>query len=244
VNSAEGREVFMDIMMTIAKIMTPAPVMVEPNAPLREVRRLMAKHRIRHIPVVSGDGLVGIVTDRDIQEALPSPADPAGATEFAAAMDRIAAWEVMTEQVITVTPQTPLAEAAQLLAKRKIGCLPVMERGRLVGIVTGTDMLQALTSVLDKIAGSPQLEVTVADAPGRVCEVSRLCADLPPHVGVFVLARTEPMGPDGSGDRALVLGFHQALEPREIIRVLEAAGIRVLSFKVPQPDRATRRESR
>jgi len=231
-------------MMTIAKVMTPAPAMVEPKVALREVCRLMAERRIRHVPVVSDDGLVGIISDRDIQEALPSPADPGGATEFAAALDRITAWEVMTEQVITVTPQTPLAEAAQLLAKRKIGCLPVMERGRLVGIVTETDMLQALTTVLDKIAGSPQFEVTVADAPGRVCEVSRLCADLPPHVGVFVLARTEPMGPGGSGGRALVLGFHQALEPREILRVLEGAGIRVLSFKDPQPDRATRGESR
>lgn len=220
-------------MMTIAKVMTPAPAIVEPKAALREVCRLMAERRIRHVPVVSDDGLVGIISDRDIQEALPSPADPGGATEFAAAMDRITAWEVMTEQVITVTPQTPLAEAAQLLARRKIGCVPVMERGRLVGIVTETDMLQALTSVLDKIAGSPQLEVTVADAPGRVCEVSRLCADLPPHVGVFVLARTEPMGPDESGGRALVLGFHQALEPLEILRVLEGAGIRVLSFKNP-----------
>src|SRR3972149_5094351 len=72
---------------------TRAPGMVEPKAPLREVRRLMAQHGIRHVPVVSGEGLVGIVSDRDVQEALPSPADPRGATGFATAMDRIAVWD-------------------------------------------------------------------------------------------------------------------------------------------------------
>jgi acetoin utilization protein AcuB len=223
---------------TVEKVMSAVPVVVGPEVALRKVYRLMSEHRIRHVPVVSADGLVGVISDRDVREALPSPTDPAGATEFVAAMDRITAWEVMTEQVITVTPRTPLSEAAQLLAQRKIGCLPVMDAGRLVGIVTETDMLQALTSVLDKISGSPHLEVTIADAPGRLCEVSRLCADLPPHVGVFVLARIEPAGPERSGDRALVLGFHQAFEPGEILRVLEGAGVRVLSVKGPETDRA------
>jgi acetoin utilization protein AcuB len=57
-------------MMTIAKIMSSAPVVVEPKAPLREVYRVMAEHRIRHIPVVSTDGLVGVISDRDVREAL------------------------------------------------------------------------------------------------------------------------------------------------------------------------------
>ena len=93
-------------MMTIEKIMSSAPVVVDPKVPLREVYRVMAEHRIRHIPVVSTDGLVGVISDRDVREALPSPMRPGEAMEFAAAMDRIPVWEVMAEADIDLeTPQ-------------------------------------------------------------------------------------------------------------------------------------------
>ena len=216
--------------MTVAKIMSPAPVVVEPKEPLREVYRVMAQHRIRHVPVVSGDGLVGIVSDRDVREALPSPMTPGEAAEFAAALDRIPVWEVMAEEVVTVTPRTPLAQAAHMLAGRKIGCLPVLESGRLVGIVTETDMLQAFAALLDDLSGSPRLEVAVADIPGRLQEVSHLFAGLPPGTGSFVGAWTEPSSLPGVTDRIIVLRF-QAFEADQILRMLEEAGITVLSVR-------------
>ena len=218
-------------MMTIAKIMSSAPVVVEPKAPLRKVYGEMAEHRIRHIPVVSADGLVGVISDRDVREALPSPMSPGEAMEFAAAMDRIPVWEVMAEEVVTVTPRTSLAEAAHMLAGRKIGCLPVLDAGRLVGIVTETDMLQAFAALLDDLSGSPRLEVAVDDSPGRLQEVSRLFADLPLEVGTFVGAWTEPTSLRGATDRVLMLRF-QAFEPDEVLRVLERAGIEVLSKRL------------
>ena len=216
--------------MTIAKIMSSAPVVVEPKAPLREVYRVMAEHRIRHIPVVSADGLVGVISDRDVREALPSPMSPGEAMEFAAAMDRIPVWEVMAEEVVSVTPRTSLAQAAHMLAGRKIGCLPVLDAGRLVGIVTETDMLQAFAALLDDLSGSPRLEVAVADSPGRLQQVSRLFADLPLEAGSFVGAWTEPTSLRGATDRVVMLRF-QAFEPDEILRVLEGAGIEVLSVR-------------
>jgi acetoin utilization protein AcuB len=218
-------------MMTIAKIMSSAPVVVEPKVPLREAYRVMAEHRIRHIPVVSADGLVGVISDRDVREALPSPMSPGEAMEFAAAMDRIPVWEVMAEEVVTVTPRTSLAEAAHMLAGRKIGCLPVLDAGRLVGIVTETDMLQAFAALLDDLSGSPRLDVAVDDSPGRLQEVSRIFADLPLEVGTFVGAWTEPNSLRGATDRVLMLRF-QAFEPDEVLRVLEGAGIEVLSKRL------------
>jgi len=211
-------------LMTVGKVMSPTPVVVEPKAPLREVCRLMAEHRIRHVPVVSADGLVGVISDRDVREALPSPIGPDGAAEYAAAMDHIAVWKVMAEQVITVTPRTPLAQAAHLLADRKIGCLPVIEAGRLVGIVTETDVLRAFAAFLDDLSGSPRLEVAVRDVPGRLGEISRLFTQVPPEVGSFMGAWTDPAH---AADGILVLRF-QAFEPQEILRILERAGIEVL----------------
>lgn len=217
-------------MMTIAKIMSSAPVVVEPKEPLRQVYRVMAEHRIRHIPVVSTDGLVGVISDRDVREALPSPMSPGEAMEFAAAMNRIPVWEVMAEEVVTVTPRTSLAQAAHMLAGRKIGCLPVLDAGRLVGIVTETDMLQAFAALLEDLSGSPRLEVAVDDSPGRLQEVSRLFADLPLEAGSFVGAWTEPTSLRGATDRVLKLRF-QAFEPDEVLRILEGAGIEVLSVR-------------
>ncbi|MDZ4340111.1 MAG: CBS and ACT domain-containing protein [candidate division NC10 bacterium] len=211
-------------LMTVGKVMSARPVVVEPKAPLREVCRLMAEHRIRHVPVISADGLVGVISDRDVREALPSPIGPDGAAEYAAAMDHIAVWKVMAEQVITVTPRTPLAQAAHLLADRKIGCLPVIEAGRLVGIVTETDVLRAFAVFLDDLSGTPRLEVAVRDIPGRLGEISRLFTEVPPEVGSFMGAWTDPAH---AADGILVLRF-QAFEPQEILRILERAGIEVL----------------
>jgi len=220
---------------SVARIMSAAPVVVEPEAPLGKVWRLMGEHRVRHMPVVSADGLVGVISDRDVREALPSPMSEAEATEFAAAMDRIAVWEVMTEQVITVTPQTPLAQAVHLLADRKIGCLPVLDAGRLVGIVTETDMLQAFARLLDDLSGLAHVELAVTDAPGALQEVSRRFADFPSDVGTFVGAWSKLAGPGEGSDRVLVLRF-QTIKPQEILRVLEEAGIRVLSVRHPASD--------
>ncbi len=130
-----------------------------------------------------------------------------------------------------MTPRTPLAQAVHLLATGKIGCLPVMDAGQLVGIVTETDMLQAFAGLLDDLSCSPRLEVTVADTPGRLRDVNRLFGDFPADSGSFLGARTQPASPEGA-DRALVLRF-QALDPQEILRVLAAAGIRVLSVRQP-----------
>lgn len=224
-------------LTTVAKIMSPVPVVVEPQAPLGKVWRLMAEHQIRHVPVVSPDGLVGVISDRDVREALPSPMSETEATEFFAVTDRIAVWEVMAEQVVTVTPHTSVAEAAHLLAGRKIGCLPVMEAGRLVGIVTETDMLQAFATLLGELSGAPHFEVVVADTPGRLQEISRLFADFPSDVGSFVGAWTEPASPGEATDRIVVLRF-QAFKPEEILRVLEGAGIRVLSMRHPAGEAA------
>ncbi|MEE9575884.1 MAG: CBS domain-containing protein, partial [Gemmatimonadota bacterium] len=118
-----------------------------------------------------------------------------------------------------------------MLAGRKIGCLPVLDAGRLVGIVTETDMLQAFAALLDDLSGSPRLEVAVDDSPGRLQEVSRLFADLPLEVGTFVGAWTEPTSLRGATDRVLMLRF-QAFEPDEVLRVLERAGIEVLSKRL------------
>jgi acetoin utilization protein AcuB len=110
---------------------------VAPGTPVAEARELMRRNRIRHLPVMEGERLVGIVTDRDIRLSLLSPATTLWEANYLAA--RLAVREVMSRSVITIGPDQPVADAVQLMLKHKIGALPVVEDERVVGIITETD---------------------------------------------------------------------------------------------------------
>jgi CBS domain-containing protein len=117
--------------------MTRDPVRVSVNCPIARAARLMAAHRIRHVLVVDGDRLAGIVSNRDVRGLLVD-----GASERALSADSPVS-ATMTESVVTAAPSTPLAEAVRALLDRKIGALPIVEDGRLVGILTRSDALEA-----------------------------------------------------------------------------------------------------
>jgi CBS domain-containing protein len=120
-------------------------VTVGATAPAREADTLMTAHRVRHLPVVDEAGhLVGIVTDRDLRPL----ALRAARTADEAAADPVLVRDVMTWTVVTTRPEADLRDAARLMHDQKIGSLPVVERGVLVGILTETDLLAALQEVL------------------------------------------------------------------------------------------------
>ena len=130
--------------MIVRDLMTSAVITALPSMPIFEARNLMLKERIRHLPVTTLDGrLVGIVTDRDIRLNLPSQATSLSVWEINHLLAKLTVGDVMTETVISVGPTRPARDAAQLMVDRRIGALPVEDAGRLVGIVTETDLLRA-----------------------------------------------------------------------------------------------------
>ncbi|HEY8368054.1 MAG TPA: CBS domain-containing protein [Thermodesulfobacteriota bacterium] len=132
--------------MRVAQWMSRAPVTVTPDTPVSEAKQVMERQRIRHLPVVERDRLVGIVTDRDIRLNLPSPATSLSIWEINYLLARLTVGEVMTKQPITIEPDREATEAARLMLEHRIGALPVVENGALVGIVTETDLLRAWVS--------------------------------------------------------------------------------------------------
>lgn len=127
-------------------------VTLAPEVTLREAVRLELQRKIRHIPIVDASGaLLGIVTDRDIKRALPSPLTGQLAREdYDAVLDGTPLAKVMTRDPQSVSPDTTLAEAVKLMFEKKIGGLPVVESGRLVGIFTQTDALALCLDLLEK----------------------------------------------------------------------------------------------
>lgn len=160
--------------MLVREIMTQQVVAIGPDTPIRDVQLLMEQRNIRHFPILDqmqplepGDGhvdrLVGIVSDRDVRlVGADHPKAPAGVKSS----DPISA--LMVYPVLTADPHDPIEETAKVLRENKIGAMPVMEEGRLVGIVTAIDMLDALIRMSGVTEASSRLEVEVVNRPGAL----------------------------------------------------------------------------
>jgi CBS domain-containing protein len=121
------------------------------DTPVVDARRTMLDRRIRHLLVKDGGRLAGIVTDRDIRLNLPSPATSLSVWEINYLLARMTVGSVMTAKVITVDSGRDAVEAARIMLDHKIGALPVVDAGTLVGILTETDILRAFATMATPI---------------------------------------------------------------------------------------------
>jgi acetoin utilization protein AcuB len=124
------------IVMMVQQVMTREVLTIGPDTPCDKARRLMDEHRVRHLPVVAEGRCVGMVSDRDVRSA---------AVQSSGAI----AGRIMTPDPLTVTPETRVEDAAQLMLDARIGSLPVADGHTLVGIVTYTDLLRAFVRVIE-----------------------------------------------------------------------------------------------
>jgi acetoin utilization protein AcuB len=122
--------------------MTQDPVTVNPDVTVASAYALMKKHRTRYLPVVESDWLVGIVTLGDFWAAVASFEARHDIYEIASHLNCLTVLQIMTHDVLTVTPDTPVEVAGKRMLRHVIGALPVMKEGRLVGILTESDILR------------------------------------------------------------------------------------------------------
>lgn len=136
--------------MLVKDQMTTPAITLTPDAPFQEGLRLMRERKIRRIPIVDKDQkLVGIVSERDLLHAEPSPATSLSVWEMNYLLWKLKLGDVMTKQVIAVTPSTTLQDAASLMIKHKIGGLPVIDTNEhVIGVITETDIFKALVALL------------------------------------------------------------------------------------------------
>lgn len=128
--------------MDLSSIMQKNVITAPPTMSLAQAQRLMREHNIRHLPVVAGNKLVGIVTDRDIREASPSPATTLSRGEIAYQMDNTKIETCMSKRIVQGNPAMDVMAGARLLLSHAIGCLPVVDNDRLVGLVSEIDFLR------------------------------------------------------------------------------------------------------
>lgn len=133
----------------VADWMTENVLAVETFDSIGVARRLMAKHRVNQLPVLDHDVLVGIVTDRDLRDAYPTSMMINRGKAIDRFADAVTVEEVMSHDVFTVRPDTPLKQAVGLLRRHRIGSLPVVKNKSLVGIITRSDVLDFVLSGLN-----------------------------------------------------------------------------------------------
>jgi acetoin utilization protein AcuB len=159
--------------MFVRERMTPQPITITTDTSVSDALRLMRERKVRRLPILDRHGkLVGIVSDSDLLYASPSPATSLSVWEIHDLLYRLTVDKVMTREVVTVTEDTPLEEAARLMADRKIGGLPVMKEKTLVGIITETDLFKAFLAALGGRRRGVRVTVLIPDVKGTVAKIA------------------------------------------------------------------------
>lgn len=134
--------------MKVSERMKKDIITVTPETTLSEALRIVRDKKIRHLPVVAEGKLVGIVTDRDLKKVSASDATTLSVWELNYLLDRVKIGDFMVREVISVSPDTAIDEAAELMIAHRIGSLPVVEEGKVVGILTETDLVETLVAIM------------------------------------------------------------------------------------------------
>lgn len=204
------------------------------GASAAEAWNLCRERGIRHLPVVDDGRLVGLVSDRDLRDV--SPPRGFSGTEDAPYGVRLA--DMMTTRLATIHPLDTVDHAARELHDRRIGCLPVVDGGELVGIVTSSDMMQTLMELLGaRGRRGSWVEVEVANEPGQLANVTDVVRDRKVNIGGIFLSPA-----DRASHRLIVLRL-ETTNPSGTVRVLEEAGYKVTTVEATSQPEPTLEES-
>ena len=208
--------------MLVEDIMRTAVVTITPKTSLPAAVRLMRQRGIRHLPVVDDDVLVGIVSDRDLKQAMASPATSLETHELNYLLEALTVDEIMTRAVITVGRRFPIEEAARLMVREKVSALPVTETGRLVGIVTETDVLEMFVKAMGAGEPSSRIDVMLTERTAPLADVVYALEEA--RAGISsVMTLVDP-----AGRRNVVIRV-RTIDPGPAIACLEARGYTVRS---------------
>ncbi|MGD2165901.1 MAG: CBS domain-containing protein [Anaerolineae bacterium] len=159
--------------MLVKNRMTKNPITVKPDLPIAEALEWMRREKIRHFPVVNKKGkLVGIVARDDLLYASPSPVTSLSMWEVTYLMSQVTVEEAMTKDVITVSEEMPLEEAARVMFDNKIGSLPVVRDGTVVGIITESDLFEAFLELFGGHEKGVRLTVLAPYYKGSLADIA------------------------------------------------------------------------
>jgi acetoin utilization protein AcuB len=211
--------------MILEQMMKKEVLTLLPTNTIKEAINLLREKKIRHLPITKEDGsVVGVVTDRDIKDATPSNLlDSHNHDIFETPIE-----EIMTKNPVIGHPLDFVEEVATIFYEQQIGCLPIVSGGKLVGIVTETDLLYKYIELTGSLQPGSQIEVRVPNRPGILFEVSKVFHDH--HANVLSVL----VYPDVQHDTNKILVFRvKTMNPLGIIEDIRKEGFDVLWPNMP-----------
>jgi acetoin utilization protein AcuB len=158
--------------MFVSDWMTKKVFVVSPNDSISEAARITKEKEIKHLPVVKGSKIVGILSDRDIKEYVPSKATSLDVYELHYLLAKTKVKEIMKKKIFTASPDTPIEEAALTMHDNNVGCLPVIDRNDLIGIISDRDIFQVLVDITGIRHGGHRVFMLIEDKPGSIKDVA------------------------------------------------------------------------
>jgi len=204
--------------MLIKERMTRNPITITEDTNLDEAMKIMRREKIRRLPILDEHGkLVGIVSERALLAASPSGATTLSRYELGYLLSKVTVKEIMTREVITVQEDCPIEEAARIMADNKIGGLPVMRDGTLVGIITETDIFKTFLEMLGAREMGLRVTVLVPEKKGVLAKIVSGIANL----GGNIISLGTFLGEDPT-NRLLTIKVRD-IQEEQLVSVLEEA---------------------
>lgn len=164
--------------MIVSDYMTKSPICVSEDTSVTEARAIMAREKINKLPVLDkNSNLVGIITKNDLAKAGPSAATTLDIYEMGYLLSKLKVEKVMIKKPVTVSPDEVIEEAARIMADKEIGCLPVVQDGILVGIITESDIFKQFVSMFGARSHGVRVTMEFPDKAGVLADFSRKVAD-------------------------------------------------------------------
>ena len=180
--------------MIINRVMTKNPIFIHPEMSINEVRSLMDKEKIGHLPVLDKrNELAGIITRKDLVKAGPSAATSLDMYEISYLLSKITAKDVMEKKVITVGENEGVEEAARIMADNSIGCLPVLRGKLLVGIITDTDLFHFFLNAFGARHPGVRITCCLQEKPGQLARLAQAIAEKGGNIAALVTAEGDDL---------------------------------------------------
>ena len=213
--------------MLVRQRMSAHPILCEPDLPVSDALDRMKTEHIRRMPVIDKHGkLIGIVSDKDLLHASPSPATSLSVWEITYLLGKIKIQDVMTRKVITVSADTPLETAARIMVDNKIGGLPVVDGdGAVIGIITETDIFKAFIELFGARQKGVRVTTIVTDNQGQLAKITHAIAE----AGGNITALVELPGTDSTNYEVLFKVIGVAKD--QLVEVLQPFVVRVTDVR-------------
>ncbi|HEX9331843.1 MAG TPA: CBS and ACT domain-containing protein, partial [Anaerolineales bacterium] len=162
--------------MFVGERMSRPVISLSPETPVNEALAMFREEHIRRAPVMKEGKLLGIVSERDLLNASPSPVTSLSIWELNYLISKVTVKSVMSKKVVTVDQDTPIEEAARIMADKKIGGVPVVSAGKVVGIITETDLFKILLELMGARQKALRVTASIEDKPGQLARLTKAIA--------------------------------------------------------------------